>query len=172
MITINARGARTLADTTPLRVDGQKVYVTFEDGTASLHMGGKIVDTRTVDAMSVTEAQDWAYEMIETLASEDAPYELAAEDVRNLADTWDLQADSLDAKADAERSEARSKRAFARVARTRQHAMGVRRDADLMRQWTAKDEHGYTDYLVRGLGDTDGYYAPMDRAAWKRTLGA
>lgn len=77
MLTINARGARTLTDAKPLMYDGQKVYVSLGETTASLHLAGRIVAERPVDEItSIMTAQDWAYETIEAaeaLVSEAAP---------------------------------------------------------------------------------------------------
>lgn len=50
-------------------------------------------------------------------------------------------------------------------------AASYRRDAEILGAWTAKDEAAYSRYVSDGLADTDGWFAPLDRAAWKGTLG-
>ena len=51
-------------------------------------------------------------------------------------------------------------------------AASYRRDAERLAAWTWQDEQAYGRYVSDGIGDTDGYFAPIDRAAWKATLGA
>lgn len=48
---------------------------------------------------------------------------------------------------------------------------GLRQDAALLAAWTTKDGKGYAAYVNDGLAMTDWYFAPLDRCAWKRTLG-
>lgn len=51
-------------------------------------------------------------------------------------------------------------------------AKSYRADAEILAAWTATDEQGYGRYVSDGIGDTDGYFAPIDRAQWKRFLAA
>lgn len=51
-------------------------------------------------------------------------------------------------------------------------AASHRRDAERLAAWTWQDEQAYSRYVSDGIGDTDGWYSPLDRAAWKATLGA
>jgi hypothetical protein len=51
-------------------------------------------------------------------------------------------------------------------------AVSYRRDAERLAAWTWQDEQAYGRYVSDGIGATDGYFAPIDRAAWKATLGA
>lgn len=50
-------------------------------------------------------------------------------------------------------------------------AVSYRRDAEILAAWTAQDEEAYSRYVSDGIADTDGWFAPLDRAAWKGTLG-
>ncbi|AMD42750.1 hypothetical protein SEA_XKCD426_9 [Streptomyces phage Xkcd426] len=194
MITINARGARTLADARPLTYGGTGVYVTFDGEMAQLHLAGRIVAERpAAEVESTKAAQDWAYETIETaeqIVSETAPvadmdavaeavYAPAAQQVRESAADALAEAAELDARAEAELNrksgctDLRNPRhPQNRAERIRKGAEGKRRDAETLAAWTAMDELRYADYVSQGLGDTDGYFAPIDRCAWKRTLGA
>lgn len=45
-------------------------------------------------------------------------------------------------------------------------AGSVRRAGERLSRWTQADEDAYGRYISDGLADTDGYYAPLDRAAW------
>ena len=61
-ITVNEPGARTINDARPMRIDGQPVYVVV-DSTASLFVGGRLVDVRKVsEVASTADAQAWAVE--------------------------------------------------------------------------------------------------------------
>lgn len=51
-------------------------------------------------------------------------------------------------------------------------AASYRRDAERLAAWTWQDEQAYGQYVSDGIGDTDGYFAPVDRAQWKRFLAA
>ena len=51
-------------------------------------------------------------------------------------------------------------------------AASHRRDAERLAAWTWQDEQAYGRYVSDGIADTDGWYSPIDRAAWKATLGA
>ena len=42
----------------------------------------------------------------------------------------------------------------------------IRRAGERLSRWTQADEDAYGRYVSDGLADTDGYYAPLDRAAW------
>lgn len=53
-----------------------------------------------------------------------------------------------------------------------QAAKSYRADAEILAAWTATDEQGYGRYVSDGIGDTDGYFAPVGRAQWKRFLAA
>lgn len=82
MITLNAPGARTLADARQWFIDGEGVYVTQSEGQAELHIRGMIVDTRPVAEINMGEAQAWA---IEWLAAESDA--MNADAARQLAET-------------------------------------------------------------------------------------
>lgn len=195
MITINTRGAKTLTDARPLVYGGQNVYVTTDGEMAQLHLAGRIVAERpAAEVESIKAAQDWAYETIETaeqLMSEtvaaqtpdmdavaEAVYAPAATQVRETAAEKLAEADRQDARAAAEAArpskadERNPRHPKHKAARIQKWADHLRKEAVVLAAWTAQDEMAYNDYVSQGLGGTDGYFAPIERTAWKATLGA
>lgn len=182
MITVNARGARTLADVRPLTYGGTGVYVTIDATTAYLHIDGRIAAERPAAEVSSTSvAQDWAYEVIEAreqAVSTESVYASAAAQVRSMAAEKTAEADEQDRRA-AEMAarptlarENNPRHSKNRAARIQAWADSLRKDAVTLAAWTAEDESRYSRYVSDGLGATDGHYAPIDRCAWKATLGA
>lgn len=213
-ITVNEPGARTVRDSRPMQVDGQNVYVTLDsDGTASLHIGGRIVATKQVASISITEAQDWAVQVrderaadmdaawgdwieanhvdpIELLDELVADEEAVAEAVNPVAvyagAVEQVRAQAVELLAKAEAAEAHGDAPYRfRNSRGRmvtfhsndprhpsRAAASHRRDAERLATWTWQDEQAYGRYVDDGISATDGYFAPIGRAAWKATLGA
>ena len=196
MIIINARGARTLADVRPMTYGGTGVYVTTDETTAQLHIGGRIVAERpAAEITSATAAQDWAYDVIEgaeeaaatpvpdmdavnEACNPESVYAEAAAQVRTRAAEKLAEADQQDRRA-AEMAarptlarENNPRHSKNRAARIQAWADSLRKDAVTLGAWTAEDESRYSRYVSDGLGATDGRYAPIDRCAWKSTLGA
>lgn len=191
-ITVNEPGARTINDSRRMLVEGQPVYVTVGGGTASLIIGGRIVAEQDADTMSTTEAQGWAVRYLAAKIEQDAPvadeaavaeacdteqvYAGAVASVRKQADELRQLADKLAAHGDApyraRNANGRMRTFHSSDPRHPVHAAAShRRSADLLAAWTATDEQGYGRYVSDGLADTDGYFAPIDRAAWKATIG-
>ena len=189
MITINARGARTLADARPLTYAGTGVYVTTDNGTAQLHLGGHIVAERPAAEVTCTrDAQDWAYDVIEaaeelivhTVADEDAVAEATDVDAVYAGAAETVQASAQNLLDDAARlgehgtAPYRFRNSNGRwvtfTSNDPRHpakaADTLRKQAAILAEWTARDEAGYRQYLSDGLADTDGHYAPLDRPAW------
>jgi hypothetical protein len=188
-ITVNEPGARTIRDSRPMQIDGQNVYVVVGGGTASLMVAGRIVAERTAETMSTTEAQTWAVsyrderDAVAIVADEDAVAEAcnpeavyagAVEQVRAQADQIRAEADLYAAHGEAPaRIGQRQRRVTSDDPRhPARRAEQMYRDADRLAAWTATDEQAYGRYVSDGIGDTDGYFAPIGRAAWKATLGA
>ncbi len=182
MIRINARVARTLTDAKPLVYGGQHVYVSFGEDAAYLHLGGSVVAERPVaEVASIITAQDWAYETIEaadTLVADmdavsDAVYCGTAHQVRTQGAEILAEADKKDAEAQQVASRPSKadpknpRHPLNRAARIRYAADHLRKEAAVLASWTALDEMHYTDYVQKGLGDTNGPFAPEGRAAWK-----
>lgn len=192
MITINARGARTLADATQLFHAGTGVYVTFSDGNAQLHLGGHIVAERpSAEILGMKDAQDWAYEMIETaeaLVIEAVPgipvdeyatavHGPAAQKIRSEAATTLAEADRQDELAvkmavrPTLADEKNPRHPKHKAAKIQAWADYLRVDAEILAAWTALDEMNYKAYLDEGFSMTDGHFAPEARAQWKRHQG-
>lgn len=96
----------------------------------------------------------------------DAVAAVRADGARRIA-----QADELTAQGDAPVQVVTSAgRKITRYASDPRHpfraAETVRRAGERLAAWTQADEDGYNRYVSDGLADTDGYYAPLDRAAW------
>lgn len=186
MIKINARGAHTLAESTPLIFQGQNVYVTVDADVATLHLAGRAVaEVPAEQIKSTKDAQDFAYRIIEmheieveTVATPDldavadAVYGSDAEQIRYNGEAMLAEAVALAARAALpfkirNRSVSKSDpRHPAQASKT------LARKAEALIAWTARDEMSYVDYVQSGLADTDGHFAPLDRSAWKLTLGA
>ena len=201
-ITVNAPGARTIRDARPMIVDGSRVYVTLDtDGTASLHIGGRIVATKQVASISTREAQDWAVEYqaaandwaeqqaqaaqdhmvaAEADADLDAKYADAVQSVRDAGALLVKQAEQLAQKGLANPGRYRHVNYAGKVvwipASNPRHpakaAVTLMAQAERMKLWTAQDEAGYQRYVSDCLADTDGWYSPISRDAWNATLGA
>ena len=198
-ITVNAPGARTVADARPMIVDGQRVYVTLDtDGTASLMIGGRIVATKQVKSISTREAQDWAVEYLDAANdwaeqqaqaaqdhqaaadADDAKHADAVQQVRDAGALLAQQADQMDVKAAQNPGRYRYVNSMGKVVffspSDPRHpinaAKQLRRMAATLMTWTAQDEAAYGRYVDDGISATDGYYTPISRDAWKATLGA
>lgn len=180
-ITVNETGARTLADARPMMIDGKNVYVVVSMDTASLIVGGRIVAERSVGGhMTAAAAQAWAAEYRETLAAPVATDELvtpAVAQVRAQGAALLVKAEAAEAHGDAPyRYTNNQGRVRVFPSHDPRHpvqaAKSYRADAEILIMWTAWDESGYGQYVSEGIGDTDGYFAPVDRAQWKRFLAA
>lgn len=182
-ITVNETGARTIAESRPMLIDGQNVYVVVDMDTASLMVGGRIVAERAVGGhMTAAAAQRWAVEYrAGQVADEAAVAEAVNPDAVHAAvvDAVHAKGAELAAHADA-LDESAAKPFYLRKrlldpSDPRHPAQAVgqfRRDAAILAAWTATDEVAYARYMDDGIGATDGYYAPLDRAYWKATIGA
>lgn len=179
-ITVNETGARTLKDARPMMINDHKVYVVVDGGTASLFVGGRIVAERAADDMNTADAQAWAVEYRESLAAPVATDETVTPAVAQVC----RAAAQLIERAKSEEvhgagpytyRNANGKPRTFTVDDPRhpmQAAKSYRADAEILGAWTAEDESGYGQYVSDGIGDTDGYFAPVDRAQWKRFLAA
>lgn len=184
-ITVNETGARTLADTRPMRIDGQPVYVQVGGGTASLIIGGRIAAERDASNMSTTEAQAWAVSYrdefnatVEEAVNTESVYAGAVAQIHAEAAETLAKADEL-----AQHGQGIYRHRSALDGRMRSYnnsdprhparaAETLRRQAAVLAAWTATDEEGYSRYVSDGLADTDGYYAPVSRDNWKAFLSA
>lgn len=184
-ITVNEPGARTIADSRPMLVEGQNVYVTVGAGTASLFIGGRIVATQDAETMSNRGAQDWAVAYLaeaeaidaQPHTTEDYSVEETARTVRLFADRLIGEADKLAAYGDAPHTIRNSwGRKVTFTADDPRHpsraAAAYRKEAGVYASWTAADEFSFKRYVDNGMADTDGYFVPLSRSAWKLTLGA
>jgi hypothetical protein len=190
-ITVNETGARTIREARPMQIDGQNVYVVVGGGTASLMVGGRIVAERAADRMSTTEAQGWAVEYRDEQAAPVADEAAVAEACdpeqvyAGAVETVRAKADELLAQAVAAEAHGEGPYRFRSSLNGRMRtfhnsdprhpsraAKSYRADAEILAAWTATDEQGYGRYVSDGIGDTDGYFAPVDRAQWKRFLAA
>lgn len=197
-ITVNQPGARTIRDARPMIVDGQNVYVTVGAGTASLHIGGRIVAEQAADDMSTTAAQEWAvsyladrdaaaaadWDAVDVTAApaadvDEAKYADAVQSVRDAGALLDQHADKMRRNAKPGRyrhvSQMDGRVRFFNDTDPR-HPINawktLKAQAARLMAWTAQDEAGYSRYVSDGLADTDGHFAPISRDAWKGTLGA
>ena len=190
MYTLNApSNSNRLADARQWFIDGKDVYVTISAEVAELHIRGMIVAARPVaEINSATDAQDWAVEFLAAEAeamNEDADRQLAAtiehmdasevseavaqvraDGARRIAQAAELAAQG-DAPVQIVTSQGRK---ITRYASDPRHpfraAESARRAGERLSRWTQADEDAYGRYVSDGLADTDGYYAPLDRAAW------
>lgn len=190
MYTLNApSNSNRLADARQWFIDGKGVYVTISAEVAELHIRGMIVAARPVaEINSATDAQDWAVEFLAAEAeamNEDADRQLAAtiehmdasevseavaqvraDGARRIAQAAELAAQG-DAPVQIVTSQGRK---ITRYASDPRHpfraAESARRAGERLSRWTQADEDAYGRYVSDGLADTDGYYAPLDRAAW------
>lgn len=183
-ITVNETGARTLADVRPMQINGQNVYVIVDTETASLVVEGRTVAERpAAEIVTAKDAQAWAVSYrdhlaaVEEATNVDAVYAAAVEQVHAKAAEMDAEADKLEEhgfKPLWKRSNRGSRISI--LSSDPRHPMNaaksLRKDALILAAWTAADEWGYSTYVIDGLGATDGYFAPLDRAAWKATLNA
>ncbi|QBZ73494.1 hypothetical protein SEA_MISCHIEF19_9 [Streptomyces phage Mischief19] len=211
-ITVNAPGAKTLADARPMMIDGQRVYVTVGAGEAALHIGGRIVATREADDMSTVAAQQWAVEYTEAANYWAEQQHAEANEHRAAAEQWaevdvteqpapaveitEANREAVQGVRDAGRLlaaeavkmaakgaanpgryryvNARGKVVFFGPADPRHPinaAKVLAENAARLADWSAADEAAYARYVDDGLSATDGYYAPISRAAWGATLG-
>ncbi len=185
-ITVNETGARTLADARPMRIDGQPVHVVV-DSTASLFVGGRLVDVRRVSEVSnATEAQAWAVEYrdgldapvaVEEAVNTESVYAAAVAQIHATASEMLAGADELASFGEGDyRFRNSTGRMVTLHSSDPRHparaAVTLRREADVLAAWTATDEQGYGQYVSDGIGDTDGYYAPVSRSQWKLFLSA
>lgn len=126
----------------------------------------EMLDEMTADEDAVAEACDV-----------DAVYAGAVESVRAKADELLAQAVTAEAHGDAPYTfrNGRGRKVTFTTGDPRhpsRAAKSYRADAEILAAWTATDEQGYGRYVSDGIGDTDGYFAPVDRAQWKRFLAA
>lgn len=176
MITVTETGAKTLAEARPMQIDGQFVYVQVGDGTASLNVGGRIVAEKDADEMSCLEAQTWAAEYRTSMNDGEIPLAVAA--VRAQSEYLITKAEAAEAHGEGDykyRSELSGRWVTFHNQDPRhpsRAAKSYRRDAQILAAWTVADESNYGQYVSQGIGDTDGHYAPLGRAAWKATIGA
>lgn len=183
-ITVNETGARTIADSRPMRIDGQNVYVVVDGGTASLIVGGLIVATDDADDMTTTEAQTWAVNYrnefnatVEEAVNTESVYAGAVAQIRDAGQQLLAEADKL-----AQHGEGGYRRRNTTGRMVTLHnedprhpmraAETLRKRAAVFLAWTATDEQGYGQYVSDGIGGTDGYYAPVARDSWKAFLSA
>lgn len=186
-ITVNETGARTLAETRPMQIDGQNVYVTIGENTASLMVGGRIVAEKpATEIANATDAQGWAVEyrvQAEAPVAEEPVAELDAEEVlvlgRMKAKAEALIATAVELEAHGWVPQKKINAYGRKITRSITdgcHPMNVaashRKDAALLMAWTMEDEKGYSRHVDNGISATDGYYAPIDRASWKAIFGA
>lgn len=179
-IRVNETGARTLTDARPMLINGQAVFVTVDAGAAQLHVGGVVVAEQAAERLTTREAQDMAVAYRESLT---APAAAVAEAEATEAETAAVEAIRAEGAAQAAAADETITTATPyrfRNSRGRmvtlmpsdprhpsQAARQSRLDGEALAAWTVRDERRYMQYVTDGLGDTDGFYAPLDRAAWK-----
>lgn len=172
-----ASGARTLAETKALYINGERVSAVVDhDGTFHVFIGGKVVSTGTLDgtegplmvffaaeamtATAETETPDEAQTMTEAVAEVRAKGQALAAHAAELS-SWDEHKIFRNAN---------GKRIYRQDARHPLNAAKIyAARAAVLVAWTEADERAYVDYVQTSIGDTDGWYAPEDRAAWKLT---
>lgn len=126
----------------------------------------ELLDEQTADEDAVAEATDPA-----------AVYAGAVESVRAQAVELLAKAEAAEAHGDAPyRFRNSGGRMVTFTSSDPRHpsraAASYRRDAERLAAWTWQDEQAYGRYVDDGISATDGYFAPIVRAAWKATLGA
>lgn len=179
-IRVNEPGARTLKDARPMLVNGQAVFVTVDAGTAQLHVGGVVVAEQAAESLTIREAQDMAVAYRESLT---APATTTTEVPATEAEAAAVQTIRAEGAAQAAAANAtittstpyRFRNSRGRMVtlmpsdprHPSQAARQDRLDGEVLAAWTVRDERRYMQYVADGLGDTDGFYAPLDRAAWK-----
>lgn len=179
-IRVNEPGARTLKDARPMLVNGQAVFVTVDAGTAQLHVGGVVVAEQAAESLTIREAQDMAVAYRESLT---APATTTTEVPATEAEAAAVQTVRAEGAAQAAAANAtittstpyRFRNSRGRMItlmpsdprHPSQAARQDRLDGEVLAAWTVRDERRYMQYVADGLGDTDGFYAPLDRAAWK-----
>jgi hypothetical protein len=197
-ITVNEPGARTIRDAKAMIIDGQRVYVTVGETTASLHVAGRIAAERPAgEIVTAKDAQDWAvayrtamnewadeqqaaaqdhmvvdWAAVEDATNADAVYAAAVDQVHAKADELLADADKLEEHGwkPLWKKNTRGRR-ISILSSDPRHPMNaaksLRKDAEILAAWTGLDEQGYSRYVSDGIGDTDGWFVPEDRAAWK-----
>jgi hypothetical protein len=143
-------------------------------------------------AVSYRDAMnDWADEQTAAFADEitqvadeaavaeavnpDAVYAGAVEQVHGIAADLDRQADALEEHGWKPLWKRNSRgRRISILSSDPRHPMNaaksLRKEAARLADWTAADEQGYSRYVSDGIGDTDGWFSPLDRAAWAATF--
>lgn len=196
MITLNAPDARTLADARQWFVDGKGVYVTVSGDVAELHLRGEIVATRpAAEITGTTAAQAWAVEYLDAetatmnawaddqlaatiehmdAVEADAPAaEIREQGAALLSEAAELEAQGTEAVRYPRMRNGERRGWWTCEASDPRHparrAAAVRRAGGVLAAWTAADEAAYRRYVGEGLSDTDGHFAPEDRAAWSLT---
>jgi len=190
---VNEPGTTVLKGARPMRIGGQPVYVVIDNGVASLNIEGRAVAIREADDMTMTEAKNWAVQYRDAMneaaeaAQADAREHMeeayrvesihasAVQRIHEDGASLYLEADEMAAEAPEGQYRYYSHglgrcivynetdpRHPARVAKT------LKRQAEILMAWTARDEADYKRYISNGLADTDGYFVPMQRDAWKR----
>lgn len=162
----NFPGATTIREARALVINGQSVSAVVDtDGGYSVFVGAQVVATGELNG---TEGHLMVFFAEAALAATtEAPVSNEVQAIRTNGAALRTQADAVDVTTPV------TKRG--RVIPTTfpthpvQYAAGLRRDADILEAWTDADEKSYKQYISEGLGDTNGYYAPITRTAWKST---
>lgn len=175
-----------------LTLQGQVIRAdVYADGAYTVWAGFESVATGQLDGTEgplmvffAAEAMVWSYG-IDADREDNAAAELAATiehvdasevseavaQVRDFGAKMVAQAAELAAQGDAPVQIVTSRgRKITRYASDPRHpfraAESLRRGGQRLLAWTQADEDTYGRYVSDGLADTDGYYAPLDRAAW------
>lgn len=175
-------GARTVADAKPLYIGGKQVSAVVDtDGGYSVFVGSVVVAYGQLDgtekglaglfAEIALEATTPALEIVADLAAdqdavtEALGYSEAVTSVRAAGAEIAAQADAVDVTTPVRYRGREVPTDF--PTHPVQRAACLRREADILMAWTNEDETNYKRYISEGLADTDGYYAPVKRSAWK-----
>ena len=176
-ITVNETGAKTLADARPMLIDGQPVYVVVGEATASLIIGGRIVAEDDADGMTIDEAQAWAVNYraefnatVDEAVNPESVYAGAVATVRQSGSNLNTKADVVELMALTAKQSRRIGKSDPR--HPVNAAAHYRRQAAVLLAWTVADEIAYSRYLDDGISDTDGYFTPETRQAWKTSHAA
>lgn len=135
---------------------------------------GEWIEDTHVDPVELLDELVADEEAVADACNPAAVYAGAVEQVRAMADQMRAEADLYAAHGEGPaRIGTRQRKVTVDDPRhPARRATQMRRDADRLAVWTWQDEQAYGRYVSDGIGDTDGYFAPIDRAAWKATLGA
>lgn len=176
----NAKGARTLADVRPLMIDGERVSAVVDsDSTWTVFIGGTAVATGDLYGTEGNLNDYFAEQAAQAAAdskaaTDDEPLSLAVQQVRakgNELAEFALNLSNSSAQPHRYVSP-NGKVSWIKVGDPRhplRRAQAHTREALVLTNWTQVDEDGYLAYVSQGIGDTDGYFAPLDRFAWATT---